>query len=764
MGAPKDGRKISSVITGPEPSSTERDLRPDIVAELDVADLTDAQEIGRGGFGVVYKCVQRSLDRTVAVKVLSADLDQENRDRFLREEHAMGRLSGHPNIVDILQVDVTMTGRPYIVMPFHARGSLDALLRDTGPLPWAEAVRIGIKVAGALESAHRAGILHRDVKPANILLTAYDEPQLTDFGIARVPGAFETSTNAIAGSPAFTAPEVLQGHEPTVRSDVYGLGATLFCLITGHAAFERRSGEKIVAQFLRITSEPIPDLRELDLPVDVVAAIEASMAADPARRPSTAAEFGKLLQLVEDEHGLRHDEMALPTSTDRPRSTHTAVALGPAKSEQASLPRLRLLEILRAGGRRQLTAIHAPAGSGKTALLMQWRDVLAEEGIAVAWLSVDGDDNNAVWLLTHLIDAIRRVRPDLAADSIERLEEQGGDAQRAVLSALIDEIHTSGETLALVIDDWHRVTDDDAIAALEFLLDRGCHHLRILVGSRSRAGLPLARFRVRDELVEIDSDAIRLDLDETKQFLVDVRQLDLADTDIAALWEATEGWVAALQLFALSVRGSGTTTGAIGRSADEISRMSGSHSAIGEYLIENVLHTIEPEMIEFLMAASVAERINGGLAAALSDDENARTLLDDAVHRGLFLQRTDDPDWFRFQLLFSDFLRQRLERAHPGRTRSLHVRASRWFAEHGMLHESVDHAMAAADPKFALDLIESTGMDLIETSRMNALLALVSKGPVQQVTSKSKSLFTSALDRVTKSLGTSNDQKRRDQP
>ena len=763
MGAPNDGRKISSVITGPEPSSTERDLRPDITAELDVADLADAQEIGRGGFGVVYKCVQRSLDRAVAVKVLSADLDQENRDRFLREEHAMGRLSGHPNIVDILQVDVTMTGRPYIVMPFHARGSLDALLRDGGPLPWAEVVRIGIKVAGALEWAHRAGILHRDVKPANILLTAYDAPQLTDFGIARVPGGFETSTNAIAGSPAFTAPEVLQGHEPTVRTDVYGLGATLFCLVTGHAAFERRSGEKLVAQFLRITSEPIPDLRELDLPVDVVAAIEAAMSADPARRPVTAAEFGEMLQRVEDDHGLRHDEMALPTETNRPRRV-SGVAQGPAKSVQAPLPRLRLLETLRAGGDRQLTAVHAPAGSGKTALLMQWRDVLAEDGIAVAWLSVDGDDNNAVWLVTHMIDAIRRVRPELAADSIERLEEQGADAVRAVLSALIDEVHSSREPLALVIDDWHRVTDDDAIAALEFLLDHGCHHLRILVASRSRSGLPLARFRVRDELVDIDSDAIRLDLAETKQFLVDARGLDLSDTDIAALWAATEGWVAALQLFALSVRGSGTTTGSIGRSADEISRMSGSHSAIGEYLIENVLHTLEPEMIEFLLAASVAERINGGLAAALSDDDNARTLLDDAVHRGLFLQRTDDPDWFRFQLLFADFLRQRLERAQPGRARSLHLRASRWFAEHGMLRESVDHAMAAADPKFALDLIESTGMDLIETSRMNALLAMVKKGPVQQVTSRSKSLLASAIDRVSGALGASDDRKGRDQP
>ena len=119
-----------------------------------------------------------------------------------------------------------------------------------------------MKMAGALETAHRLGILHRDVKPANILLTDYGEPALTDFGIAHITGGFETATGTFTGSPAFTAPEVLGGDPPSPASDVYGLGATLFCALTGHAAFERRSGEQVVAQFLRITTQPVPDLRE----------------------------------------------------------------------------------------------------------------------------------------------------------------------------------------------------------------------------------------------------------------------------------------------------------------------------------------------------------------------------------------------------------------------------------------------------------------------------------------------------------------------
>lgn len=153
-----------------------------------------AEEIGRGGFDVVYRCRQISLDRTVAIKDLASDPDPENLERFLREQRAMGRGSGHPNIVHILQVGAAPTGRPYIVMEYHEHDSLEVRIRRSGPFAWGEALRLGVKVAGALETAHRLGTLHRDMKPANILLTDYGDPQLTDFGIARIAGGFEAST------------------------------------------------------------------------------------------------------------------------------------------------------------------------------------------------------------------------------------------------------------------------------------------------------------------------------------------------------------------------------------------------------------------------------------------------------------------------------------------------------------------------------------------------------------------------------------------
>lgn len=214
--------------------------------------------MGQGGFGVVYRCRQPSLDRTVAVKVLTCAIDDESRSRLFREQRAVGRLTGHPNTVHVLEVGSTTSGRPYIAMPYYPFDSLDALLRHDGALRPENVLRLGIRIAGAVETAHRLGVLHRDVKPRNILLSSYGEPVLTDFGTAHISGGFETSKDTITASPAFTAPEILRGDPPTPASDVYSIGATLFAALTGHAAFERRSGEQIVAQFIRIARHPLP--------------------------------------------------------------------------------------------------------------------------------------------------------------------------------------------------------------------------------------------------------------------------------------------------------------------------------------------------------------------------------------------------------------------------------------------------------------------------------------------------------------------------
>jgi serine/threonine-protein kinase PknK len=251
-----------------------------------------------------------------------------------------------------------------------------------------------------------------------------------------------------------------------VASDLYGLGATLFCALTGHAAFERRSGEKVVAQFLRITREPVPDLRRVGIPDPLAVAIERAMAGDPADRPATAAEFGEELRAVECELGVALDEMALPVEGDVSLASGTtpptrgatrqstpawrssggsttpripATKLRPPQSRTALVERRRLIDSLKSERDHQLTVIHAPAGYGKSTLAAQWRTELEKAAVPVAWLTVDDDDNSIVWFLAGVVEAIRRVRPELATGLGEALEERGADAQRYVLSSLINE-------------------------------------------------------------------------------------------------------------------------------------------------------------------------------------------------------------------------------------------------------------------------------------------------------------------------------------
>ena len=739
-----------------DPQATQRDVLADIPAELCTAGFDDVVEIGHGGFGVVFRCVQPLLDREVAIKVLTADLDPDNVDRFLREQRAMGRLSGHPHIVTIFQVGTTARGRPYIVMPCHDKGSLEALIRRHGPMDWSETLRIGVKLAGALEAAHRAGILHRDVKPGNVLLTDYGEPQLTDFGIARIAGGFQTATGVIIGSPAFTAPEVLAGASPTPASDVYSLGATLFCMLTGHAAFERRSGEQVVAQFLRITSQPIPDLREQGLPAEVAAVIERAMAQDASARPASAAAFGDELREIQRTNGMAVDEMARPIdlsvegqpaavvpSTVRRDVVATPTPPMPATKYRPPVPtrslvsRNRLIDLLRAGGRRRVVLIHAPSGFGKSTLAAQWREELVRDGVAVAWLTIDDDDNNVVWFLAHLLESLRRVRPALAASLGQVLEEHGDHAGRYVLTTLIDEIHDDDDRIALVIDDWHRVSDPATTAALGFLLEHGCHHMQIIVTSWSRAGLPVSRLRIRDELVEIGCESLCFNDSEARSFLNDVGGLQLSGSDVDALTASTDGWAAALQLAALSLRGGGDANSLIGR-------LSGASDVVGEFLAENVVDTLEPELREFLLATSITERTCGGLASVLAGVTRGQVMLEEVERRGLFLQRVDDaPGWYRYHQMFAEFLRGRLTHDRPDHLEELHRIASAWFADHGYLNEAVDHALAY-DPIRAVDLVEQDETNLLEQSKMTTLLGIVQKLPPQIVASRARLQLTIA--------------------
>ncbi len=253
--------------------------------------------VGEGGFARVYRARQPAFDRMVAVKVLSnVQLDERAFRQFDRERASIGSLSGHPNIVTVYEAGLTDTGVPYLAMEYLPNGSLADRVDREGPLPWAEVTHLGIRLAGALESAHQAGLLHRDVKPENVMMSPFGEPQLTDFGIARVLAAPETRTVNQAVSVAHAAPEVLNGEGFSRRSDIYALGSTLFTLLWGRPPFLRDDDELLLPLLLRVTTVPPPDLRERGVPDAVCRALERAMAKQPTGRQGSVLELAEELQ------------------------------------------------------------------------------------------------------------------------------------------------------------------------------------------------------------------------------------------------------------------------------------------------------------------------------------------------------------------------------------------------------------------------------------------------------------------------------------
>ena len=740
------------------PDATQRSPNSGIVAELEADGYRDAEAVGRGGFGVVYRCNEPSLDRVVAVKVLSSDPDDVDIEHFNREQRAMGRVSGHPNIVPVLHSGLTFTGRPYIVMQYHRRDTLGAWIRGHGPLEVREALEIGVRLAGALETAHRAGVLHRDVKPANVLLTAYGEPQLGDFGVARMAGGRETSSHSVVGSLAYIAPELFEGAAVSVTADVYGLAATVFTVLSGDPPFAVRSGEHPIAFVRRVTAGPIPDLRAKGVPDPICSALELGLHIDPARRPSSAAAFGEILRAAAKDVGFTIADVPLelpaPTTdadesgsgTETPVSAGHSAAIGlrsdgsgsirrahyppsaptrfrPPTFTRPTVPRQRILDRLGSGPRPKLALIHAPAGYGKSTLAAQWTQTLTRQGLKTAWLAIDSDDNNTVWFLAHLIEAIRRTMPDLADTLQQEFEGHLENTPEYVFNALINSLHSDKQTLALVMEDWHRVNNVETTNALAYLLENSCHHLHLIVTSRTRSGLPLSTLAVQGELVEIDSSHLKFDTAESQALLVDLCGLDLTPANVAQLEDSTDGWAAALQLASLSLRGRPDP-------AALIENLSGRHKAIGDYLASNVLDSLESDLLDFLLSTCIPKQICSGLATALTDNRHSQNVLEEIENRDLFLRRTDtEGSWFQYHHLFADYLLHRLERDAEDRIPELHRKAARWFTEHQMLSQAVDHLILAGDAGRAVDAVEEAGPDLNEQSQMSTLIGLAAKLP-----------------------------------
>ena len=274
---------------------------------------TDAVPIASGGYSVVYRARQPGFDRLVALKVLTVPVvDERGRRRFERELNLAGRLTGHPNVVMVFASGFLADGRGYVMMEYCPGGSLADRLAVEGTLPVRDVVSVGVKMCGVLELASREGIVHRDVKPANILVTRFGEPALSDFGVAVLAGETTGSTQAL--TPAHAAPELLESGDAGPAVDQWALASTLYTLLAGRPPFAGTERDGMLAGMLRVLSDPVPTIPRVDIPGDLQQALERAMAKTPSGRWPTAADFGRSLQAVERAAGwpvtsLPHEEV-----------------------------------------------------------------------------------------------------------------------------------------------------------------------------------------------------------------------------------------------------------------------------------------------------------------------------------------------------------------------------------------------------------------------------------------------------------------------
>lgn len=255
----------------------------------------DLERIGSGASSVVYRALQVEFDRTVALKVLNADdADDPARKRFAREKTIIGRLGSHPHVVQVFEAAFTADGRPYVAMQLYD-GSAQDRLAAVGSFAVDEAIEIMAAIAGAAQAAHDLGVLHRDIKPQNVLLSRYG-PGLADFGIARSAASLDQSLTLASLTPWHAAPEAFDDAEmPTVQGDVWSLGSTLYTLLAGRPPFAGSASESILKYQVRVAREPLPHIPRDGIVPELKSLLESAMAKDPGDRPATAAEFRSAL-------------------------------------------------------------------------------------------------------------------------------------------------------------------------------------------------------------------------------------------------------------------------------------------------------------------------------------------------------------------------------------------------------------------------------------------------------------------------------------
>ena len=361
--------------------------------------------------------------------------------------------------------------------------------------------------------------------------------------------------------------------------------------------------------------------------------------------------------------------------------------------------RTRLIARLNEG--RKLSLISAPAGFGKTTLVSEWIATLTGSGVRVAWLSLDEGDNDLARFLVYFVSAVQTIAPTCGENVLNMLQPM--QPTEVVLTTLLNELAAIPERFILVLDDYHTLDCQPIDDALTFLIDHLPSHMQLVITTREDPQLPLARLRARGQLTELRAADLRFTSGEAADFLNRVMGLNLSAQDIAALENRTEGWIAGLQLAAISMQGRSDVAGFIGS-------FTGSHRFVLDYLMEEVLRRQPERVRNFLLQTSVLDRLSGPLCNAVTDQADGQALLE-ALERGnLFVVPLDDQrQWYRYHHLFAEVLQAHLKEAQADRVSEIHRRASVWFEQHDLPADAIRHALAAQDFDRAAGLIELAG-------------------------------------------------------
>lgn len=392
--------------------------------------------------------------------------------------------------------------------------------------------------------------------------------------------------------------------------------------------------------------------------------------------------------------------------------------------------RSRLIGQLNEGLHRKLTLISAPAGFGKTTLISEW---IATCDRPVAWLSLDEGDNNSIRFLTYIIAALQTILPNIGADALRMLQSAQPPQTESILTVLLNEIATCPDNFFLVLDDYHVIEDKSVGNALTFFLERLPSQMHLVITTREDPNLSLARLRARDQLNGLRATDLRFTDSEAAEFLNQVMGLSLSVEDITALEARTEGWIAGLQLAAISMQGHKDA-------GNFIRSFTGSNQFVLDYLIEEVLQQQSEDIHAFLLRTSILDRMSGPLCDAVLLDSSTlgQETLERLEHNNLFIIPLDsERHWYRYHHLFGSLLRQRLGKIlKPEEIAEYHIRASEWYEKNDDPDQAFHHAIAAGDYSRAAMLAEKNWRGMSESFQYAVWLGWAKQLPEELIRSR----------------------------